>query len=95
MLFVSSADKREYVRGNVIMACLLLCTTAAPPGGAEWTKHHTVIAQRLRSSSRSVTDNNRAYPSTRLVGAPLPVCPLRADTFSNSRRHNISQTPKI
>lgn len=75
MLFVSSADKREYVRGNLIMARLLLRTTAAPPGGAEWRKHHTVIAQRLRSSSRSVTGNNRpsgwvhaslqTHPSTR------------------------------
>lgn len=78
MLFVSSADKREYVRGNVIMARLLLRTTTAPPGGAEWRKHHTVIAQRLRSSSRSVTGNDRAsrsdlaslqtHPSTRSVG---------------------------
>lgn len=87
-LFASPADKREYVRGNVIMARLLLRTAAAPPegavvGGGEWRKHHTVIAQRLRSSSRSVTGNKRAsgsdlaslqtHPSTRSVSSPLPV----------------------
>lgn len=68
MLFVSSADKREYVRGNVIMARLLLRTTAAPPGGASGE------SITLLSLSRSTHPVAASLATTGRPDRSTPVC---------------------
>lgn len=58
LLFVSLSDKLKFVHGNMIIGCLLLYTTAVPPGGwASLKKQHIVNTHQLNSSYRLVNVN--------------------------------------